>query len=246
IQRASPVLCLLKNRWELVGLIQKTSRICQNPTVIIRIAPYFAWMKQFIKASKRCMEGGLRPALVFGSLSRNCSVSLVKLGSQVPRTGLPKLTKPARAFSDTCCFCITCWDFGGGGWGHFTMEANGSSGTLGSTSDSQSDPCKMFIGGLSWKTSPDSLRDYFSKFGEIRECMVMRDPTIKHSRGFGFVTFADPASVDKVLGQFHHELHSKTIDPKVAFSRPQGLCNDGGCTQDAKILTRLTRGAERP
>ncbi|KAJ8784032.1 hypothetical protein J1605_009075 [Eschrichtius robustus] len=77
----------------------------------------------------------------------------------------------------------------------------------------------MFIGGLSWQTSPDSLRDYFSKFGEIRECMVMRDPTTKRSRGFGFVTFADPASVDKVLGQPHHELDSKTIDPKVAFPR---------------------------
>ncbi|XP_035199337.1 RNA-binding protein Musashi homolog 2 [Oxyura jamaicensis] len=38
-------------------------------------------------------------------------------------------------------------------------------------------------------------------------------------RGFGFVTFADPASVDKVLAQPHHELDSKTIDPKVAFPR---------------------------
>uniref|UniRef100_A0A8C0IX16 Musashi RNA binding protein 2 n=1 Tax=Chelonoidis abingdonii TaxID=106734 RepID=A0A8C0IX16_CHEAB len=66
---------------------------------------------------------------------------------------------------------------------------------------------------------PYSLRDYFSKFGEIRECMVMRDPTTKRSRGFGFVTFADPASVDKVLAQPHHELDSKTIDPKVAFPR---------------------------
>ncbi|XP_042194385.1 RNA-binding protein Musashi homolog 2b isoform X8 [Callorhinchus milii] len=99
------------------------------------------------------------------------------------------------------------------------MEADGSQATSGSPSDSQHDPGKMFIGGLSWQTSPDSLRDYFSKFGEIRECMVMRDPTTKRSRGFGFVTFADPASVDKVLAQPHHELDSKTIDPKVAFPR---------------------------
>uniref|UniRef100_A0A8C8APB0 Musashi RNA binding protein 2 n=1 Tax=Otus sunia TaxID=257818 RepID=A0A8C8APB0_9STRI len=41
--------------------------------------------------------------------------------------------------------------------------------------------------------------------------MVMRDPTTKRSRGFGFVTFADPASVDKVLAQPHHELDSKTM-----------------------------------
>uniref|UniRef100_A0AAR2LMY1 RRM domain-containing protein n=1 Tax=Pygocentrus nattereri TaxID=42514 RepID=A0AAR2LMY1_PYGNA len=84
------------------------------------------------------------------------------------------------------------------------MEADGSQATSGSPNDSQHDP---------------GLRDYFSKFGEIRECMVMRDPTTKRSRGFGFVTFADAASVDKVLGQPHHELDSKTIDPKVAFPR---------------------------
>ncbi|XP_048084447.1 RNA-binding protein Musashi homolog 2-like isoform X4 [Alosa alosa] len=99
------------------------------------------------------------------------------------------------------------------------MEGDGSQATSGNSNDSQHDPGKMFIGGLSWQTSPDSLRDYFSKFGEIRECMVMRDPTTKRSRGFGFVTFADAASVDKVLAQTHHELDSKTIDPKVAFPR---------------------------
>uniref|UniRef100_A0A4W6FAY8 RNA-binding protein Musashi homolog 2 n=1 Tax=Lates calcarifer TaxID=8187 RepID=A0A4W6FAY8_LATCA len=99
------------------------------------------------------------------------------------------------------------------------MEGDGSQATSGNLNDSQHDPGKMFIGGLSWQTSPDSLRDYFSKFGEIRECMVMRDPTTKRSRGFGFVTFTDAASVDKVLAQQHHELDSKTIDPKVAFPR---------------------------
>uniref|UniRef100_A0A9J7YRD0 RNA-binding protein Musashi homolog 2 n=1 Tax=Cyprinus carpio carpio TaxID=630221 RepID=A0A9J7YRD0_CYPCA len=99
------------------------------------------------------------------------------------------------------------------------MEADASQLTSGSPNDSQHDPGKMFIGGLSWQTSPDSLKDYFSKFGEIRECMVMRDPTTKRSRGFGFITFADVSSVDKVLAQPHHELDSKTIDPKVAFPR---------------------------
>uniref|UniRef100_A0A672NAY4 RNA-binding protein Musashi homolog 2-like n=1 Tax=Sinocyclocheilus grahami TaxID=75366 RepID=A0A672NAY4_SINGR len=84
------------------------------------------------------------------------------------------------------------------------MEADASQVTSGSPNDSQHDP---------------GLRDYFSKFGEIRECMVMRDPTTKRSRGFGFITFADVSSVDKVLAQPHHELDSKTIDPKVAFPR---------------------------
>uniref|UniRef100_A0A8C8F1U2 Musashi RNA-binding protein 2b n=1 Tax=Oncorhynchus tshawytscha TaxID=74940 RepID=A0A8C8F1U2_ONCTS len=85
------------------------------------------------------------------------------------------------------------------------MEGDGSQATSGgSPNDSQHDP---------------GLRDYFTKFGEIRECMVMRDPTTKRSRGFGFVTYVDAASVDNVLAQPHHELDSKTIDPKVAFPR---------------------------
>uniref|UniRef100_A0AAR2KDW3 RRM domain-containing protein n=1 Tax=Pygocentrus nattereri TaxID=42514 RepID=A0AAR2KDW3_PYGNA len=65
----------------------------------------------------------------------------------------------------------------------------------------------------------EGLKDYFCKFGEVKESMVMRDPVTKRSRGFGFVTFADQAGVDKVLAQTRHELDSKTIDPKVAFPR---------------------------
>ncbi|KAM7399915.1 hypothetical protein PAMP_019151 [Pampus punctatissimus] len=103
------------------------------------------------------------------------------------------------------------------------MEGDGSQAAFGTPSDPQHNPGKMFIGGLSWQTSPDSLRDYFNTFGEIRECMVMRDPTTKRSRGFGFVTFADAASVDTVLAQPHHELDSKMIDPKVAFPRRSQL-----------------------
>ncbi|MEQ2180852.1 Chromatin assembly complex, subunit 3, partial [Goodea atripinnis] len=63
------------------------------------------------------------------------------------------------------------------------------------------------------------LREYFCKFGEVKECMVMRDPVTKRSRGFGFVTYADQDGVEKVLAQNRHELDSKTIDPKVAFPR---------------------------
>ncbi|CAG0881345.1 unnamed protein product [Cyprideis torosa] len=37
--------------------------------------------------------------------------------------------------------------------------------------------------------------------------------------GFGFVTFLEPSSVDKVLTVGTHELDGKKIDPKVAFPR---------------------------
>uniref|UniRef100_A0A8C8GCS5 RRM domain-containing protein n=1 Tax=Oncorhynchus tshawytscha TaxID=74940 RepID=A0A8C8GCS5_ONCTS len=78
---------------------------------------------------------------------------------------------------------------------------------------------KMFIGGLSWQTTQEGLKEYFCKYGEVKECMVMRDPVTKRSRGFGFVTFVDQAGVDSVSAVTRHELDSKTIDPKVAFPR---------------------------
>lgn len=87
------------------------------------------------------------------------------------------------------------------------------------TEDVPNDPGKMFIGGLSWQTTPEGLKEHFSKFGDIAEVMVMKDPTTRRSRGFGFVTFSDASSVDKVLAHGSHDLDGKKIDPKVAFPR---------------------------
>uniref|UniRef100_A0A2K6LR39 RNA-binding protein Musashi homolog 1 n=1 Tax=Rhinopithecus bieti TaxID=61621 RepID=A0A2K6LR39_RHIBE len=83
--------------------------------------------------------------------------------------------------------------------------------------DTPAQPCALLTPGGCVVT--EGLREYFGQFGEVKECLVMRDPLTKRSRGFGFVTFMDQAGVDKVLAQSRHELDSKTIDPKVAFPR---------------------------
>ncbi|CAH8475378.1 unnamed protein product [Heterobilharzia americana] len=101
-----------------------------------------------------------------------------------------------------------------------------------STADSN-DPGKMFIGGLSPTTTSEGLRDYFQKYGELREYMIMRDPLTKRSRGFGFVTFSDPMCVEKVLEAAPHILDFKKIDPKLAVPRKPG--------QNAKLSTRTKR-----
>ncbi|CAH8474046.1 unnamed protein product [Schistosoma mattheei] len=90
-----------------------------------------------------------------------------------------------------------------------------------STADSN-DPGKMFIGGLSPTTTSEGLRDYFQKYGELREYMIMRDPLTKRSRGFGFITFSDPVCVEKVLETAPHILDYKKIDPKLAVPRKSG------------------------
>uniref|UniRef100_A0A8C5TCL4 Musashi RNA binding protein 2 n=1 Tax=Malurus cyaneus samueli TaxID=2593467 RepID=A0A8C5TCL4_9PASS len=100
------------------------------------------------------------------------------------------------------------------------MEADGSQATSGSPGEAQHDPGKSGGGGgaelaaRGGQAGPPAPRRSAPRPSARRELPVkMADP------GFGFVTFADPASVDKVLAQPHHELDSKTIDPKVAFPR---------------------------
>jgi RNA recognition motif-containing protein len=49
---------------------------------------------------------------------------------------------------------------------------------------------KLFVGGLSWSTTDESLGRAFSAHGEVTEARVVMDRTTGRSRGFGFVTFA--------------------------------------------------------
>lgn len=58
---------------------------------------------------------------------------------------------------------------------------------------------QIFCGGLAWATTSESLRRYFSQFGDITECEVIFDKKTGKSRGYGFVTFAEAASASMAL-----------------------------------------------
>jgi len=73
---------------------------------------------------------------------------------------------------------------------------------------------KLFVGGLSWETQQESLQRYFNRYGEVIDCVVMKNSESGRSRGFGFVTFADPNNVNVVLQNGPHVLDGRTIDPK--------------------------------
>ncbi|KAL9890817.1 poly(U)-binding-splicing factor PUF60-B isoform X2 [Glossina fuscipes] len=77
-------------------------------------------------------------------------------------------------------------------------------------------PGKLFVGGLSWQTSAEKLKEYFNMFGTVTDVLIMKDPVTQRSRGFGFITFQEPCSVDKVLQVPIHTLDGKKIDPKHA------------------------------
>ena len=52
------------------------------------------------------------------------------------------------------------------------------------------EPCRLFVGGLSWDTEEDELKKAFAAHGEVLEARVILDRDGR-SRGFGFVTMAD-------------------------------------------------------
>ncbi|GAV74595.1 RRM_1 domain-containing protein [Cephalotus follicularis] len=82
----------------------------------------------------------------------------------------------------------------------------------------QSDNGKLFIGGISWDTNEERLKDYFSAFGEVMEAVIMKDRTTGRARGFGFVVFADPAVADRVIKE-KHNIDGRMVEAKKAVPR---------------------------
>ncbi|XP_015221085.1 DAZ-associated protein 1 isoform X2 [Lepisosteus oculatus] len=78
---------------------------------------------------------------------------------------------------------------------------------------------KLFVGGLDWSTTQETLRSYFSQYGEVVDCVIMKDKTTNQSRGFGFVKFKDPNCVRTVLDTKPHNLDGRNIDPKPCTPR---------------------------
>uniref|UniRef100_A0A3Q3VIW2 RRM domain-containing protein n=1 Tax=Mola mola TaxID=94237 RepID=A0A3Q3VIW2_MOLML len=78
---------------------------------------------------------------------------------------------------------------------------------------------KLFIGGLSFETTEESLRGHFEKWGSLTDCVVMRDPNTKRSRGFGFVTYSAVPEVDEAMKARPHKVDGRVVEPKRAVSR---------------------------
>ncbi|XP_036412677.1 cold inducible RNA binding protein a isoform X3 [Colossoma macropomum] len=71
-----------------------------------------------------------------------------------------------------------------------------------------SDEGKLFIGGLSFDTTEQSLEEAFSKYGVITNVHVARNRETNRSRGFGFVTFENPDDAKDAL----EGMNGKSVD----------------------------------
>jgi cold-inducible RNA-binding protein len=81
---------------------------------------------------------------------------------------------------------------------------------------------KLFIGGLSFSTSNERLRELFGKAGVVQSAQVVTDRDTGRSRGFGFVEMATTEEAEAAVKKFNgHELDGRTL--KVEHAKPAGL-----------------------
>ncbi|KAI8610054.1 hypothetical protein BC830DRAFT_1039812, partial [Chytriomyces sp. MP71] len=94
-------------------------------------------------------------------------------------------------------------------------------------------------------TLSDSLLHYFSKYGEVRDSVVMKEPGSNLSRCFGFVSFSDASSLEQVLTE-RHVIDGKQIEVERAVpkedQRPPGAHGRGGVEAPSGPTNKLFVG----
>jgi len=88
---------------------------------------------------------------------------------------------------------------------------------------------KLFVGGLSWDTQNDGLREAFEQYGDVSDAVVITDRQTGRSRGFGFVTFENDSDAQDALQAMNGSmLDGRTLNVDEANERPRRDNNGGG------------------
>jgi RNA recognition motif-containing protein len=86
---------------------------------------------------------------------------------------------------------------------------------------------KLFVGGLSYNTEVDQIRDLFAQAGEVLSANIIKDKFTNQSRGFGFVEMATEEQATDAIKRFNGtSMDGRTL--VVNESRPQEKKSFGG------------------
>lgn len=82
---------------------------------------------------------------------------------------------------------------------------------------------RLFVGGLSFSTSSEGLRDAFARFGPVQSAAVMTDRETGRSRGFGFVEMATEEEAERAISALNgSQLDGRMIRVDKATPRGSG------------------------
>lgn len=62
---------------------------------------------------------------------------------------------------------------------------------------------KLYVGGLSYGTTQDTLSTYFSQAGTVSSAVVIMDKMTGRSKGFGFVEMSTDEEAQKAVEMFN-------------------------------------------
>ncbi|MEK7077621.1 MAG: RNA-binding protein [Patescibacteria group bacterium] len=80
---------------------------------------------------------------------------------------------------------------------------------------------KLYVGGLSYSTTEDSLREAFSQVGAVESAAIIMDKMTGRSRGFGFVEMTNDEDAEKAIEMWNgKELDGRKLT--VNEARPMG------------------------
>ncbi|KAH8935557.1 hypothetical protein BDL97_17G034800 [Sphagnum fallax] len=100
--------------------------------------------------------------------------------------------------------------------GRITVCNLASSGSSSGTSVIDQSQRKLYIGGLSYDTSSDTLLNIFSQYGEIEEGAVAYDKNTNKSRGFAFVTFKTIEGAKRAMEDSNKSIEGRHVIVKLA------------------------------
>uniref|UniRef100_A0A4W5RGK7 RRM domain-containing protein n=1 Tax=Hucho hucho TaxID=62062 RepID=A0A4W5RGK7_9TELE len=87
-----------------------------------------------------------------------------------------------------------------------------------------SDEGKLFVGGLSFDTTEQSLAEAFSKYGNISKCDVIMDRETGRPRGFGFVKYDNPEDAKDAMDA----MNGQSLDGRTIRVNEAGQGGGGG------------------
>jgi RNA recognition motif-containing protein len=88
---------------------------------------------------------------------------------------------------------------------------------------------KLYVGGLSFSTNSDSLREYFSQCGTVESATVITDRMSGQSRGFGFVEMSTEAEAQAAIKQLNDQsFEGRKLMVNVAKGPEAGGARSGG------------------
>lgn len=93
---------------------------------------------------------------------------------------------------------------------------------------------KLYVGGLAYATSEDTLKDAFAQAGTVESVAIIKDKMTGRSRGFGFVEMADDDGANAAIEMWNgKELDGRSLtvnEAKPMEDRPKrtGGFNRGG------------------